>query len=105
ASYVKSAFRHFFDWRKGHRGLPASEDIETGCCAPLFNVQGYLHEHLKSKAARNAADPATTVAHHATDAPMPPTLTERLSRAEDDDGSDGLKAGEAYRNPLGEDAE
>lgn len=43
--------------------------------------------------------------HHAVDAPMPPTLTELLARAEDDDGPDGLKAGEAYRNPLGEDAE
>lgn len=75
-SYMKSGWRHFFDWWKGHRGLPASEDVETACCALLFNVQGYLHEHLKAKAARNAADPATTVAHHATDAPMPPFVAE-----------------------------
>ncbi len=42
---------------------------------------------------------------HATDAPMPPTLTELLSRAEDDDGPDGLKAGEAYRNPVSQEDE
>lgn len=58
--------------------------------------------------ARNAAAPVETE-FHAVEAPMPPTLSELLSRAEDDDGPDGLKAGEAYRdprpNPLGEDAE
>ena len=37
------------------------------------------------------------VAHHATEAPMPPAVEELIARAEDDDGPDGLKAGEAYR--------
>ena len=43
--------------------------------------------------------------HHAIDAPMPPTLSELLSRAEDDDGPDGLKAGEAYRTPVSQEDE
>ena len=43
--------------------------------------------------------------HHAVDAPMPPALNELLSRAEDDDGPDGLKAGEAYRNPVSQEDE
>lgn len=37
------------------------------------------------------------VQHHATEAPMPPAVELLISRAEDDDGPDGLKAGEAYR--------
>ena len=48
-SYMKSMWRHFFDVWKWHRGLPAGEDIETALCALMFNVQGYLHEHLKRK--------------------------------------------------------
>jgi len=47
-SYCKSAFRHFFEFWKAHRGLPVKEDIEESLCALLFNVQGYLHEYLKS---------------------------------------------------------
>ncbi len=35
--------------------------------------------------------------HHATEAPMPPAVAELITRSEDDDGPDGLKAGEAYR--------
>ena len=39
------------------------------------------------------------IAHHATEAPMPPAVFEELiARAESDDGPDGLKAGEAYRD-------
>jgi hypothetical protein len=35
--------------------------------------------------------------HHATEAPMPPAVEELIARSEDDDGPDGLKAGEAFR--------
>lgn len=35
--------------------------------------------------------------HHATEAPMPPSLAQLLEAAESDEGPDGLKAGEAYR--------
>lgn len=46
-AYIKSGFRHFMDWWMEHRGHDGREDIEEALCALLFNVQGYLHEHLK----------------------------------------------------------
>lgn len=49
-SYMKSAWRHFFEAWKAHRGLPVKEDIEESLCALMFNVQGYLHEYLKAAA-------------------------------------------------------
>lgn len=48
-AYMKSGWRHFFDWWKEHRGLGSREGLEDALCAILFNVQGYLHEHLKNK--------------------------------------------------------
>ncbi len=48
-AYMKSGFRHFMDWWRAHRGLPAREGMEEALCALLFNVQGYLHEHLRTK--------------------------------------------------------
>ena len=48
-AYIKSAWRHFVNWWKHHRGLPANESAEDALCALLFNVMGYLHEHLKAK--------------------------------------------------------
>ena len=50
-AYMKSAWRHFFDVWAMHRGHPtlAGEDMEEELCAVLFNIQGYLHEHLKAK--------------------------------------------------------
>ena len=45
--YIKSAFRHFVAWWLIHRGTGTAEDLEEALCAVLFNVQGYLHEHLK----------------------------------------------------------
>lgn len=60
AAYMKSAWRHFIDLWWNHRyrmTVPAdkvtSKDdgvLEEALCAILFNVQGYLHEHLKRKA-------------------------------------------------------
>lgn len=47
--YMKSMFRHFFDTWSTHRGIDTGSDIETELCALLFNVNGYLHEHLKAK--------------------------------------------------------
>jgi hypothetical protein len=43
--YMKSGWRHFFDWWAGHRG--GSHDMEA-LCALLFNVMGYMHEALKA---------------------------------------------------------
>jgi hypothetical protein len=48
-SYMKSGWRHFFDWWSAHRGLPTHDSVSDVLCALLFNVMGYLHEHLKSR--------------------------------------------------------
>lgn len=47
AAYMKSGWRHFYDWWSEHRGIPTKEGIVWALCAVLFNVQGYLHEFLK----------------------------------------------------------
>lgn len=47
--YMKSAFRHFMDVWKEHRGIKTSDGIEKAICALMFNIQGYLFEHLKEK--------------------------------------------------------
>lgn len=51
--YMKSGFRHFFDWWKEHRGYSTKDGIEEALCALFFNVQGYLHEYLKLKQERD----------------------------------------------------
>lgn len=45
--YIKSAWRHFMDVWKEHRGIKTKEGIEEALCALLFNIMGYLHEILK----------------------------------------------------------
>jgi hypothetical protein len=45
--YIKSTFRHFFDFWKEHRGLPTKDGLVAAALGVLFNVSGYLHEHLK----------------------------------------------------------
>lgn len=53
--YVKSAWRHFFDLWKIHRGLKAVSpedgheiDAIEACCALMFNIQGFAHETKKA---------------------------------------------------------
>src|SRR6202008_183752 len=41
--YIKSAFRHFHDWWKQHRGHVGQDTLEDSLCALLFNTMGYLH--------------------------------------------------------------
>lgn len=48
-AYMKSGWRHFFDWWKEHRGIPSREGLEDALCGLLFNVMGYLHELLKKR--------------------------------------------------------
>lgn len=48
-AYMKSMFRHFIDVWLNHRKHPAGEEIEEALCGLLFNVQGMLHERIKSK--------------------------------------------------------
>lgn len=81
-AYMKSGFRHFFDWWMEHRGHATDEGLELAICGLIFNAQGYLHEHLARPA------PAPTE-HHAIEAPMPPVLEI------DDDDNLGLSAGTA----------
>lgn len=50
AAYMKSMWRHFMDVWKLHRGWKARDTLEGALCALLFNVMGYLHEHLKNRA-------------------------------------------------------
>jgi len=45
--YIKSGFRHFMDLWKEHRKITTKDGIEEALCALLFNIMGYLHEHLK----------------------------------------------------------
>ena len=59
AVYMKSAYRHFFDWWANHRHVneAVKEDIEESLCGLLFNTMGYLHEYLKLQSGEyNAAE-------------------------------------------------
>jgi hypothetical protein len=74
-AYMKSAFRHFFDWWKEHRGLPTKDGIEEAICALIFNAQGYLHELLKAKSVSKELRLAPAGTHPASGLPLyRPTL-------------------------------
>ncbi|KAB0668955.1 hypothetical protein F6V30_14045 [Oryzomonas sagensis] len=45
-AYIKSGWRHFFDWWRDHRRGVCNEEA---LCALIFNAMGYLHETLKAK--------------------------------------------------------
>ena len=49
--YMKSGWRHFFDWWVIHRGwrpgTTRKKRLEDAICGLIFNASGYLHEHLK----------------------------------------------------------
>jgi hypothetical protein len=56
--YMNSAWRHFMDWWRMHRGrMPVdleaypegSDPLVEALCALLFNVMGYLHETLSRR--------------------------------------------------------
>lgn len=51
-AYMKSGWRHFFDWWTEHRGFVSKEGLEEALCALLFNAMGYLYEVLKEKAVK-----------------------------------------------------
>lgn len=48
-AYMKSAFRHFMDIWKEHRGIKTKDGMEKAICALMFNVMGYLFEILKDE--------------------------------------------------------
>ena len=47
--YMKSGFRHFFEWWEAHRDVVHSNRIDkvAAICGLMFNCMGYLHEWLK----------------------------------------------------------
>ena len=49
--YMKSGWRHFFDWWANHRKVKSAikEDVEESLCALIFNASGYLFEILSEK--------------------------------------------------------
>ena len=47
AAYMKSGWRHFFDWWKEHRGHPSRDGLEDALCGVIFNACGYLYEVLR----------------------------------------------------------
>lgn len=47
-AYMKSGYRHFFEWWKHHRGHETKEGLIWALTGLLFNVQGYLHETIKA---------------------------------------------------------
>jgi dATP/dGTP diphosphohydrolase len=57
SAYMKSAFRHLMEWWQIYDGYEARDekgnvlDVEEVLTALMFNVMGYLHEHLKEKLA------------------------------------------------------
>lgn len=49
SAYMKSAWRHFLDLWKEHRGYSSREGIEEALGGLLFNIMGYWHELLKER--------------------------------------------------------
>ena len=52
--YMKSGWRHFMEWWSSHRGYLNNNNniLEDAICALIFNLSGYLHEHLLYKSKR-----------------------------------------------------
>lgn len=45
-AYMKSGYRHFFDWWLAHRGYANREGMKKALCGLMFNTMGYLFELL-----------------------------------------------------------
>ncbi len=41
-AYMKSGWRHFFDWWKEHNGYSTRDGVKAALCALIFNASGYL---------------------------------------------------------------
>ena len=57
SAYMKSAWRHFFDWWKEHRGWSTVAGIEDAICALMFNAMGYLSVLLVERGYNDRAEP------------------------------------------------
>ena len=51
--YIKSAWRHFLDWWKEHRGHKSRDGLIDALCGIIFNSMGYLFEILKENGNKN----------------------------------------------------
>jgi hypothetical protein len=49
SAYIKSAWRHFMDWWKEHRGIPSRDGLEEALGGLIFNAMGYWHETIKER--------------------------------------------------------
>jgi len=45
--YMKSGWRHFFEWWWLHRKKESKKKLVKACCALMFNVMGYIHVLLE----------------------------------------------------------
>jgi hypothetical protein len=48
STYMKSGWRHFFDWWMEHRGYKSRDGVDEALCGLIFNTMGYLHELHKT---------------------------------------------------------
>lgn len=46
---ISSAWRHFLDLWKEHRGFKSRDGIDEAICGLLFNIMAYYHKYLKDK--------------------------------------------------------
>lgn len=61
ATYMKGLWRHVLHLWTRHRGFPvrdpgAAANLEEDLCAIIFNAQGYLHETVKARLAKESGD-------------------------------------------------
>ena|SRR5271157_1683252 len=47
-TFMKSGWRHFFDWWLEHRGFKSRDGIDDALCGTIFNAMGYLYEIHKT---------------------------------------------------------
>jgi signal transduction histidine kinase len=79
--YMKSGWRHFFDWWLEHRKFGSRDGLEVALCGLLFNVMGYLHETLKKRFNRECTDRASTKQFTKADDKLDDVLREAEAQA------------------------
>lgn len=108
-AYMKSAWRHFLDWWREHRGLATKEGIVWALLGLLFNLQGYLHELLKEDpalldAALSAAEHRRELARMRDTKPCMTARTQKFAKAllSGDPGSCGgvVRDGVMHESPV-----
>lgn len=95
--YMKSGYRHFFDWWKEHRDIPTADGLEDAICALIFNATGYLHERLKQRQGLRFGGEKLSLNQYAASQIASATIMAHVPPYLERDADDelGLKAGEA----------